>query len=390
MSRSPLAVLGLGALTLSASLLAGCDRDSLYTENRFSDNVYLAYEECSESEIRFLTAKHNLQTAFEPCGSNNFVEFAWAPDGIQLYFQLPMSAHIMNGEDKSIGVVPTEVPSGDVAWLASDLLVLPLSPETEAGKPRLVLFDRVQASLQTLELSPTEPQDLQSAGARDKVYFTALDGGQRRPFLADFSSRTVDPAFPWLEGSLDSFTFSPELDQLAVGREGAVDVYTAQGELVRHFDDALRASLHAEGRYIAIESIGEPISPFDQRTWNEMTDEARERELRRMNEWLDKQPEWVLKEVRPPVIDIFDGQTGQRLRFSAFYGDRFQWYPSKPELLYASFVLWGLEGKEMNRNVALTQLHERLRMAAQGELPLGMEPSPGQSASLDTPPEEGG
>ena len=63
----------------------------------------------------------------------------------------------------------------------------------------------------------------------------------------------------------------------------------------------------------------------------------------------------------------------QRWRFTAFYGDRFQWYTATPDpMRHASFVLWGIEEKELNKNVALTDLSERLRYAAGGNLPMGM------------------
>ncbi|MCB9793256.1 MAG: hypothetical protein H6741_11060 [Alphaproteobacteria bacterium] len=380
--RTALMVLGLAALT-------ACDRDALYAENTLSENVYEAYAECSAGEISFLAAKHNIQTAFENCGSNNFVYFAWAPDGIQLYFQLPMSAHIMNAEDKSAGTLPTEVPIAGVAWLARELLVLPLGPPEDDGKDRLVLFDRVQASMQTINLDVKAPADLQAAGTRDKVYFTAADAnGERGVYLADFTTLSYGPAFPWVaelvgQGALTSFTYTHELGLAAVGVGETVHVVVAEsGEVKHRFEDATRGVVHPEGRYIALESLGDPISPFDQRSWDELSPEAREREKRRTEEWLARQPEWVPKEINPPTIDIVDVEVGKRFRFNSFYGDRFQWYPSP---YYASFVLWGLEGKEVNKNVALTNLHERLRMAGNGTSPWASSSTPGQPAAPRSP-----
>lgn len=377
--------------------LTACDRDALYTQSTFSENVYNAYEECSASEIRFLTSKHNIQTAFEPCGSNNFVHYSWAPDGVQLYFQLPMSAHIMNGNDKTIGTMPTAMPTADVAWLSREFMVLPTQPEGSAT-PELVLFDRVQASMQTLPLDVEAPRDLMPTGATDGVLFTAEDQGVRNIYSADFTTREVRREFEFVKGSVDTFTFEPAVGQLVVGQGDLVQVFQADGTPLETFAGAHRGSVHAEGQYIALETKGQPISPFDQRTWNELSDSARERELRRMEEWLDNQPEWVTKEVHPPVLDMFDRSSESRYRFTSFYGDRFQWYPNNPQLMYASFVIWGLEGKEMNRNVALTQLFERLRMASKGEIPMGMErvdgpatdPPAEETVSPETPPEAGG
>ncbi|MCB9760940.1 MAG: hypothetical protein H6739_13965 [Alphaproteobacteria bacterium] len=390
------------AAALLAPGLVACDRDDLYGGSRFSENVYDAYSECSEAEIRFLAGKHNMQMVFDNCGSNNFVNYAWAPDGIQIYFQLPMSAHVMNAEDKTIGTMPTEVPTTGIAWLARDLMVLPLSPAEGAEQPRLVLFNRVQASIKTLEVPATELHDLYPTGSRDKVYFTALDENhERRVWMADFTNDAVTRAFPWLDDvlgtrALSNFTYTPELDIVTWHDGETVNVAKgADGERLHTFTDATRAIVHPEGRYIALETMGDPISPFDQRSWDELSDEAREREQRRSQEWLDRQPDWVMKKVEPPVIDIYDGEVDKRFRFTGFYGDRFQWYPSP---YYASFVMWGIEGKELNKNVALTNLHERLRMAAKGDIPLGVElwapkgaapaePAPAEPAAPAAPPE---
>ncbi len=377
-------------MTLLLALMA-CDRDALYTESTFSENVYDAYSECRASEIRFLAGKHNLQTAFEPCGSNNIVHFAWAPDGIQLYFQLPMQANIMNGEDKSIGTMPTEVPMAEAVWLARDLLVLPLIPEEGASEHRLLLFDRIGATTTTLK-TVVVPSQLQPGGTRNEVYFVGTDDlGATALYRADFNTLEVHPAFPWAK-EVQTFTFEPTQQLVAIGSGETVRIHRPDGELVYTFAGAHRGVVHPEGRYIALEAWGEPISPFDQRTWDEVSPETREREERRMEEWLDKQPEWVPKEQTPPVIEIFDREVKLRFRFTAFYGDRFQWYTASN--YYASFVLWGLEGKEVNRNVALTQLWDRLSMAADGTLPQGMEVIDTtldvESVSPETHSEEGG
>ncbi|HJN73627.1 MAG TPA: hypothetical protein QGF58_06800 [Myxococcota bacterium] len=369
--------------------LAGCDRDDLYQTSTFSENVYNAYEDCRDTELRFLAGKHNIQTAFEPCGSNNFVHYRWAPDGVQLYFQLPMSAHILNGVDKTIGTVPTEVPVGDAAWMAREYLVFPIAPPKGGTKQRMLRFDRMQASVIELELDVEDPRDLMPTGSADSVYFTAESEGARRIFVANFTEMTVAPIFPFVT-SADTFTYEPAMQQLAVGEGDTVRTFTADGGLLETFPDATRGSIHPAGRYVALEKLGEPISPFDQRSWNELSEDARERELRRMEEWLAKQPEWVMTEVSPPVIEVWDRDQSERWRFTSFYGSKFQWYPYQPELLYASFVLWGLEGKEMNRNVAITQLHERLRMAGNGETPMGMEKVVAQTGYADTPQPIGG
>ena len=366
--------------------LLSCDRDALYTQSTFSENVYDAYSECRASEIRFLAGKHNLQTAFEPCGSNNIVHFEWAPDGIQLFFQMPMQASIMNGEDKSIGNMPTEVPVASSTWLARDLLVLPLMPAEGETDHRLLLFDRIGATTTTLKIGHT-PAQLQAAGNRHEVYYVGTsDTGESQVYLADFHTLESRPAFPWAT-DVDTFTFEPTQQLAAIGVEHTVRIHkAADGEVVHVFDDAHRGIVHPEGRFIALETWGDPISPFDQRSWDEVSPETREREERRMEEWLTNQPEWVPKETIPPVIDVYAAEVKHRVRFSAFYGDRFQWYTASN--YYGSFVLWGLEGKEVNKNVALTQLWNRLAMAADGGvLPQGME-LVGAPAAVPAVPED--
>ena len=105
-------------LMLATILLAtGCSREDLYAQSSFTENVSEAYAECNESEIRFLASKHNIQTAFKKCGSNNFIDTTWAPDGEKLYFHVANGAYILNADDKTIAAVPSEVPTSDSAWL---------------------------------------------------------------------------------------------------------------------------------------------------------------------------------------------------------------------------------------------------------------------------------
>jgi hypothetical protein len=374
-------------------MLTGCDRDAWVPESSFSDAVKEAYKECSASEIRFLSAKHGIQTAFANCGSNNFVHFTWSPDGIRIYFQLPLAGHIMNGEDKTIRALPTEQPIDNGTWLASDLLVLPLGPAADSEAFRIVLYNLPQESLETVELAVKNPRHLQAVGKRDQVLLVSGGPEETASFhQVNFTTGEVVPAFPWWSGTLSTFTYNAEHDAALIGADGKVTWYKgATGEVVRIFEDAQRASLHSDGRLIGLETMGDPISPFDQRAWGELSPEARERELKRQKVWLARQPDWVPKEITPPAIDIVDLEVNQRWRITAFYGNRFQWYEGSPDpMRHASFVMWGIEGKELNKNVALTDLSERLRYAAAGNLPMGMvlyePPAKAGTVSLETPP----
>jgi hypothetical protein len=283
-----------------------------------------------------------------------------------------MAGHIMNAEKKTIEPLPTEQPIAEVAWLDIDLLALPLGPEEGSEVNRLVLYDRAKRELFPMPLPLGDPDQLTDTGNREQALVLGTGESGRTIYRADFSTSQITRAFAWLEGDIDTFTYEPTLDRLLIGRERTVTMYeAATGTVLGTFVDATRGSLHPEGRYLALETLGAAISPFDQRTWDETSPEQRERELRRQEEWLAHQPDWVPKEVQPPTIDVVDLERSERFRITGFHGDRFEWYPTYN--YFSSFVLWGIEGKELNKNVALTNLAERLRMAGGGNIPLGLE-----------------
>jgi hypothetical protein len=91
-------------------------------------------------------------------------------------------------------------------------------------------------------------------------------------------------------------------------------------------------------------------------------------------------------------VQILDLQTQALYRWTSFWGDRFQWYA--PRNYYASFVMSGIEGKLLNRNVALVDLREKLRMLENGQTPLGVEVLDAGTVvmapvTMPTPPEAG-
>lgn len=374
-SMAPLfALLGLVAAS-GLFAVANCSREDLYGDATFTDNVEAAYEECDEGEISFLAGKHGIQTAFGNCGSNKFAHIEWSPDGRLLYFQLTHGGHIMDGETKAVMTVPTSTPIAGAAWVRADLLAMPVGPSEEApeGGPRIAFFNRAANTLEYVALGLSEPRDLWPVGEADQIYLTALDEqGDRRPYLVDPATGSVSRALEFLAKPVERLVVEAEADLLTWS-----DGHTS--ELMRLSDqsslavlpEVLRAIPHPEGRYVALETLGEPISPFDQRHWNELSPEARERELARRDEWLERLPDWAPRDMQPPELQILDLQTGERFRITAFYGEHFEWYRPRP--YYCSFILWGIEGKQLHRNVALVDIAERLRMAGKGELPMGLE-----------------
>ena len=368
---------GLSLLFLA---VGACSRDDVYGGATFTENVEEAYAECSSAEIEFLAAKHSLQLAFDECGSNKFAEVDWSPDGRLLYFQLTHGGHILDAENKTIEAVPTEGPGASAVWVRDGLLAVPLPPAeaTEgASAPddlwRIAWFDRTARTMDTVPLTVREPRDLQPFGEGDDLLLTGLgEDGTRTAWRYKRNSGQLSTALPFLPPGVERLVVEPDASLVgwSDGTNGKL-LQLSDGSTIMEIPGAKRVVPHHEGRYVALEVDGEPISLFDQRTWNELSPEAQEREQRRKEQWLQNLPDWAPREARPPEIHIIDMTTAKRFRITAFYGDHFEWW--RPRNYWASFIMWGIEGKQLHRNVAITDLHERLRMAAKGELPWGLE-----------------
>jgi hypothetical protein len=346
----------------------------MYDNGSFSQNVADAFAPCNDGEIRFLSGKHNIQTAFKRCGSNNFAHFQWAPDGLHLYFQLTHGAHIMNGEKKTITVVPTEVPAHRAGWLTKNILAVPLGPAENDTRDRVVLYNRTAHTMHTLHPSIAAPRDLQPWDDKGQVMLLTGIGqdGQRHPYLLDTATGEVERALRWLSQPIEHLHLSRE--NKLVAWSTAKDTEIAQvedGKTIHLLPGITRAVIHQDGAWAALETLGAPISHFDQKAWDQSTPEQRAREEVRRDEWLARQPDWVSREAHPPEVQLLNMKDGARFRITFFYGDRVQWYPFKRPHL--AFMMWGIEGKQLNRNVAFTNMGERLRMLAEGQLPTGIE-----------------
>ncbi|MDP6932279.1 MAG: hypothetical protein QGG40_05150 [Myxococcota bacterium] len=364
------------ALAICPILALGCSRDSLYADADFNESVASAFSDCQEGEIRFLTNRQNLKPVFRVCGSNNFAHFSWSPDGSQVYFELTHGGYIMDVAAKSIQAVPTPGPEHRAAWLDNERLLLPLGP-TEEEPGRLAVYTRPTRSdstgaLHTVTLDVTQVRDVGPWTEEGKVLFTALgEEGVRKAWLANLGSGDVEQVFDWLPSTLERLTFTPGAPIIAASSTDETWLYQTDGTLLEHIPGAQRAIPHPGGRYVAIETPGDPISPFDQRAWDEISPEARERELARQERWLENLPEWIPRELHPPELQILDRQSDSRYRITAFYGDHFEWLPAEDH--FCSFILWGVEGKQLNRNVVYTNLGGRLREADRGEAYQGLE-----------------
>lgn len=385
---------------LALFALFGCERDDFYSEATFTENVARAYAECDEGEIRFLAGKHGIQLAFDECGSNKFSAIDWSHDGQVLSFHLTHGSHLLDAETMRIENMPTETPIAGSAWIRPGLLALPLGPSESAGEEgplRIAYYDRTARTLDYVELplGYADPMDLQPAVESSDVIALSLVGsdGVRRPYQFDRNVQEVTRILPFLDGPVERFSLAPSADLVAWSSPETTELLrVSTGESLHVFNNVKRAIPHHEGRYVALELEGEPISLFDQRTWNEMSPEAQERELRRKEKWLETLPEWAPREARPPELHILDLAKNQRYQVTAFHGDHFEWYRARN--YWSSFILWGIEGKQLHRNVAVTDIAERLRMLDKGEVPLGMalvtlEGTPIESpqATPDGPPQ---
>lgn len=375
-------------LALTALLaLSACDRT--YPASSLRQNAASAYTPCSESEIRFLAAKHNFQTAFRECGSNNFNHYAWSPEGTHLYFSFTLTHHIMDAgaENKATITVPTESPTGAAGWLSASTIAIPVGPTEDGGAPRLAVYDMVQNSLFHHDLPGlTEVDEVYRGDKSSDVLFSAVKDGTRSVWHLDLDDDSLESAFPWLTGPVDTFTYTHQAQAAAIGRGAELTLYRAgDGAELGRWEPATRGVLHPDGRYLALEHEGEAISIFYQRAWDELSDKARERELRRAQEFEDRLPDWYPTETNPPTISMVDLTTGDRWVFTGFFGHEFQWYEARP--YYSSLLLWGFEGKELNKNVLLGDLADRLRSMGRGEEMMGFEPwmVPGQEPAQVAP-----
>lgn len=368
-SRCPLAVL---ALLCALPALPACGDDSLGDAD-FTSNVADAYATCRESEITFLIGKHGMQKAFAPCGSNNFGTFSWSPDGIHLYFQVTHAGHILNGEDKTIATVPTPLPVTNAVWMdASRLLALLPQPEEAITGQRVGQYDIRKATLQAVDCDLDQPSQLQPGPDAQHVYVLALDEqGQRRPFLLDVTTGQAQRALTWIEEPVETFTYEPTANLVTWGVGEQVHIAAPDGSARVDLPDARRAVVRPEGRYVLLERLGAPVSNFDQKTWDELSPEARERAERRRDAWVEQLPDWAERETMPPSIDLYDMESGHRYRFTEFQGDEFEWYHAKTN--WCSFRLWGIEEKELNENIVLVNLTDRMRMLDRGIYPTGIE-----------------
>lgn len=365
------------ALLLVAGALGALTACADPSQPTLSESVGAAFAPCQESEIKFLSTKHNFQHVFEPCGNNEFMAYTWSPDGSRIYFQLGQTGYVMDAvaPDKAVTTVPTPSPIGAGGWVARAQLALPVGPEQKDGKNRLALFDMDQSSVYYRDVPHAVVERAWAAPEPGRVLLVVSDGPEapRQLLSMDLADGALSPAYPWLEAGFDSFSITPAAQVATVGRAGTVRVHGLADGAVKHtFPTATRGVVHGEGRWLALEHEGEPISVFYQRAWDDMTEAQRNRERQRAEKIAENLPEGSPTEVRPPSFSIVDLQDESRFLITSFHGSNFEWYEPSP--YYGSFLFWGYEGKQFRRNVMLGQMGGRLRAIETNREHLGVEP----------------
>ena len=358
------------------------------------ENVGRAFAECERARIKNLAEKHSLKGAFAWCGSNNFNHFTWNSEGWLLYFDLTHTANLLNAETKGMSTIPIDPPQGQPAWLTPTRLVVPVAPATADTKrrERIALFDPAQSSIAyKLVDGYTDMTDLTRGDDPNTLLFLATQKEEQRAYRMDMSTGTVELAFPWLTDTIDTLSYTPSAHALVVGRGDTVTMYDARDGSVRgSWSPANRGTLHPKGRFLALEHAGEEVSVFYQRTWDELSDKAREREQLKAQALEADLPDWYPKRVQLPTISFVDLEKtpDQRWAVRSFYGTRFQWYEA--EDYYASFMLWGFEGRQFNRNVLLGDMQILLYRMTKGKItpelwPIDYDPNAPAAPAPTTP-----
>ena len=322
-------------LAAAVLCLVACRVDK--DEPTFTEAVADVYAPCDEDAIKFAAAKKGVQLAFKACGSNNFIHHTWSPDGLKLYYQATQGGWIRKdtGENYRLRV---GVPRGRPAWINSELVAY---PDSSGGK--IGIYQTSSHVLNLLEIALVEPEQLTRGAAADEVLFLAAEtpGGVQDVYRLSANTAETEKAFLWMDTGAETFTYRPETDTVCYRELGGKDVICAKGEdgeeIVR-VEDRDRGALSIDGRYLVTEGMGEPVKIFnDDRT----------------------RPDYLPTTVTPPVLYVRDLETGEEVLWEGVHGTDFEWYDAAT--YYGSFMLWGFDGHEINRNVTLVDLRNFLK-----------------------------
>ncbi len=358
-SRMPWVLLALG----TGALILVWASTGIWKSNPedFADDIKATYAACKGDEIRLLAAKHNLQLVFEPCGSNNFLAYQWSPNGLELFYQTNAGPWLLNGDTGEHRALPVGFPISNAIWFTEDLVAF---PEKGVKSYNIDVYDVRKNIINITGLQQVSPNTLVNGKEVDEVLYLAAD---REPDSTNpddvvpqqvwrlaANTGKVEPAFPWMTDPVEDYTYNRHQDLVAwqiPGGDGVTVAVGATGEVVHTFPGMERVSISADGRFLAIEGPGEPIPIFHQQTEEDAV-AAEESGSTASPEMAV--PKYMPTEVQPPTLWLLDTTTGTRHQLPQVFGYQFQWYEARP--YYCSFILWGMENKEFNRNVAFTDV----------------------------------
>jgi len=264
-------------------------------------------------------------------------------------------------------------------------LAVPVAGETKKAPARIALLQLPPASAPprgeaTTQLTfhplpgVSELSDLQRGASASELLFSAVKDGQRNVFRLDTASGELSPAFDHALGPFDDYSAMPALNRLALVSDATLRLLnTETWETVGEWPHVNDAMLHEDGRFIMVEYAGDAVSVYNQRTWNELSDAARKREQAKVKRFEEELPEWVQRDVQLPTLGVIDLQTKKRWTFTAFQGDHLQWYTAAGGH-WISFFIWGFEGKQFKRNIALVNMADRIRSIEEEREMLGVVP----------------
>ena len=317
-------------------LLPAC-RVSGSDERTFTEAVADVYKPCDADALNFQAASKGVQFAFKACGSNNFIHSTWSPNGLKLYYQATQGGwiHKDTGENYRLRV---GVPSGRPAWINSELMAYPDSSGSKIG-----IYQTSSHILNLLEIPHVHPQQLARGAEADHVLYLAAEtpGGVQDIYRLEANTAETEKAFLWMDSGVEDFTYRPESDTVCYRELSGKDVICAAGEDGKELvvvKGRTRGALSRDNRYLVTEALGEPVKIFED-------DRVR--------------PDYLPTTVTPPVLWIRDLETGQEVLWEGVHGTNFEWYDAAT--YYGSFMLWGFDGHETNRNVTLVDLRNFLK-----------------------------
>ena len=154
--------------------------------------------------------------AFKYCGSNHFKHYAWSPTGELLFFDLPLSANLMNAgaKNKPLYRLPIELPTGQTVWINQNRIAYPLAadPNTASTEHRIGLFDTLAHTMDA-KVPSSDIMNFMLGKHRQSFIFPpqiqrAFENLPNGPRYI-----TVKPAFDWQTEGVDSFR-SPQNQML--------------------------------------------------------------------------------------------------------------------------------------------------------------------------------